>query len=352
MVRALDSLIVVVPDPAQDEQLEDWLAQLALAAELKPIQDHAPAFSKRPLSLKVSINRPTVSSVQGATWQEIVAGAGGMVDVVERSLGGALTPGAAVWLEATAEQTLAAAFGVHAFGGEQAIGLIVFDLTPGAVLKFLQPLGRQALKRVCASLEGSGVIPYFMARERSAGEALLALDARTILDASSLPRCVPRQGALRDEEIDLTMRAVVSPPTGRLIDPLCQRVLELCDLRTQAPLRVTVKGTTEQIARAAAYLEDLVRSRIVLRLEPAQGQAQGISLNALRASPVLEAAFGSNITAGVDSDSDAMDLRHIRESGRPERWVMDVSRRLADQIGHGLKDIMIGEHEIQLDIRP
>ncbi len=352
MTYALDNLVVIAPGSSNDERLEDWLAHLSLAAKLRPLQDFAPAFSKRPLSVNVSAVRPTVSSVAGRSWPEIVSGAGSMVDAVERGLSGALMSGAAVWLEATAEQTLAASFSAQSFGGERAISLIVLDLTPGAILRFLQPLGRQALKRICASFDGSGIAPYFMARERSGGEALLALGVPTILDVPSLARCVPRAGPTREEDLNLSELFSMSQHTEKLIDSLCERVLELCDLRASVPVRVTVKGTVRQIVRAGAFLEDMVRSRIVLHLKPAQIESEGASLDALRASPLLDAAFRSKIEAGADSDPDAMDRRHIRESSLPERWTLDLSRRLADQIGHGLKDISLGDQAIQLDVRP
>lgn len=352
MTHALENLLVIAPRSSQDVELDDWLAQLALAGRLKTPEDHAPAFSKRPLSLGVSIVRPSIPADQGATWPEIVSGAGVMVDALERGLSASLTSGAAVWLEATAEQMLAAAFSVQSFGGEQAISLIVLDVTPGAALKLVQPLGRQALKRICASFEGSGVTPYFMARERAVGEALLALDVPTLLDMPSLARRVPRTGGMREERLDLRHIADVPHSKQKAIEPLCERVLALCDLRARTRLRVTVEGTADQIARAGAYLEDLVRSRVVLHLKPAHAQSPGIGLNALCASPILDAAFRSNIEAGVDSDPDAMDVRQLRESCRPERWALELARRLTDQIGHGLKDITLGDQPVQLDVRP
>lgn len=352
MVHALDNLLVIAPGSSNDEQVEEWLAQLALAASLRPLEDNAPAFSKRPLAVNVSIVRPMLPASVAATWPGIVTAAGDMLDVLERSLNATRVPGAAVWLEASAEQILAASFAVQSFGGEQAISLMVLDVTPGAVLKLIQPLGRQALKRICAGFEGSGAAPYFLARERAVGEALLALGVPTILDMPSRARSVPRAGEVMDKTLDLGALSAAQRTKQKLLDPMCERVLELCDLRAQAPLRVTVKGTAEQIARAGAYLEDLVRSRVSLRLEPIQFSSPSMGLGALRASPILDAAFKSRFEAGEDSDPDAMDVRHIRESCLPEKWALDLSRRLADQIGHGLKDISLGNRAIQLDVRP
>lgn len=352
MTQPLGNLLVIAPGPSKDRQAEDWLAQLAQAASLRPLEDNALAHSRRPLSVTVSIVRPMLPSSVGATWPDIVAGAGDMLDPLERCLGAARVSGAAVWLEASAEQMLAASFAVQSFGGEQAIDMMVFDVTPGAMRRLTQPIGRQALKRICAGFEGAGVAPYFMARERSVGEALLALSLPTILDAPSPARDAPRVGEVAEETLDLGGMPDVEPSKRRLLDPVCERVLELCDMAARGPLRVVVKGAPDQMARAGAYLEDLVRSRVILHLAPTQISSQGLGLNALRASPILNAAFRSRIKAGEDSDPNAMDLRVIREACLPARWALELSRRLVDQVGHGLKDINLGVRAIQLDAKP
>jgi hypothetical protein len=351
MTSALDNLLVVAPDPVGDERLEAWLEQLDLLSALAPIEDFAPAFSKRYLSLNVSLIRPSLAPGYGATWPEIVSNAGGMVDPIEKELGANLTAGAAVWLEATAEHALAASFAAHSFGGEQAIRAIIFDLTPGAVRKFLQPMGRQALARICAAFEGSGVAACFLARERSSGEALLALEVPTILDAPALARSGPRHGNVVEHELDLGA-VYATRQTRGLVTPLCERILELCDLRAASPLRVVVRGTAIEIARAGAYIEDLARSRISLRLEVTHATSQGIGLDALRASPILAAAFDSCVEPGRESDPDAMDSREIRLFTQPAQFVIELSRRLVDQIGHGLKDISLDGRNLQLDVRP
>jgi hypothetical protein len=351
---ALKSLIVIADRSLDDQCTSEWLDRLAVTAALGPLSDCSAAHSRRPLAPRVSIVRPNLRAGQADDWPNIATAAGSMVNPIETSMRESISPGCAVWLEASAEQVLATSFAAHAFGGEGAITAVAFDVTPTAVRRFSQPFGKQALARARAGLEDAGVSPFFIARGRALAETMASLGAAVITDVPLCPgprRSPAGTGPVREVLLDLDALAAEPQGANQLASPLCARTNDLCERRAAGPLRVTIRGAVERIARATPYLEDLVSCRIALRLEPSKDGPQKIPLAALGASPLLRLAFGDEFVAGSESDPDALDLREMREAGRADVWALAVGRALNDQIGHGLKDIRLGAREIRLDIR-
>jgi hypothetical protein len=351
---ALKSLLVIADRSFDDERASEWLEQLAVTAALGPLSDCSAAHSRRPLAARISIVRPNLQAGQADNWPNIAASAGSMVDPIETSMREGISPGYAVWLDASAEQVLATSFAAHSFGGEGAISAIAFDVTPTAVRHFSQPFGRQALARARAGLEDAGVSPFFIARCRSLAETMTSLGAAVITDVPLCPgprRSPAGRGPVREDLLDLAALAAEPQGAKHLGSLLCERTIDLCGRRAAGDLRVTICGAVEHIARSTPYLEDLVSCRIALRLEPSKDGPQGIPLTALGASPLLRLAFDNEFVAGSESHPDALDLREMRKVGHADVWALAVARALNDQIGHGLKDIRLGNRDIRLDIR-
>ncbi len=346
--------VVVIERGLSDPMTEDWLTGIDLLSRLGGIPaDPATAHSQRPLSQHIRLVRPKLKLSQAATWREIVAAAGAMVESVEASMHEADAAGMAIWLEADCAEMLACSFAVERFGGEGAITEIFFDVTPHAALRFSEPFGQQVLKRIQAGLLGGGAKPYFVARHAAIDEALHALGAPVVVDPpfAPTPRSAPTNGQTPTRaELDIQDITSTTASGDKFYTKLRQRVLELMSQRSNGPMEVSVKGAVAQIVRATPYLEDLASAKIALSLHPEDPENQS-ALNTLNASPVLRLAFPEGYEDGRVSDPDITALREVRSRSTPAEWINFLVRSAHDAVGYGVKDLSIGDRNIRLDIR-